>query len=166
MSMMAEHMKDIRSIEKCPNMYRVPYNGTGNLWIAAIDSDEGGWARTTTYHINPLLSPAGAWPNWNETMEWPLMMNCTDPSNTIFMGDQTSSDFRTITMLGPGYRKQGDYHGPKLNLSNRVFFDGRVETLNHNHPSIANQKIDNPDWFLCPPDANPQLWWWYKLNKN
>ncbi|GEM_PF-3031702 len=166
MSMMSDFMKDIKLMEKCPNMSKVPYNGTGNAWIAAIDVDEGGWARTTTYHINPLLTPNGAWPNWTDVAsDWPLSINCMDPANTIFMGDQTSSDFRTITILSPGFRKQGDYHGMRLNLSNRVFFDGHVETLNHNHPSIANRKIDTPDWFLSQPYEQPELWWWYRLKK-
>jgi prepilin-type processing-associated H-X9-DG protein len=147
-------------------MFRVPYNGTGNPWIAAIDKDEGGWARTTTYHINPLLAPGGAWPHWTEGgTDWPLTVGCMNPANTIFMGDQTSSDWRTVTMLSPGYRKQGDYHGTRLDLSNRVFFDGHVETLNHSHPSIAGRKIDMPDWYLSHPGANPELWWWFKLIK-
>lgn len=168
MSMMAMYVKDIRAIQKCPNMPRVPNNGTGISWIADIDMDEGGWSRTTTYHCNPLLTSPSIWPNWSTlSSNWPRLSNCSIPENTIFMGDQTSSDWRTVTMLGPGYRKQGDYHGMSLNLSNRVFFDGRVETLTHNHPSIANQPIDPAitAWYLCTPSGNPTLWWWYKLNK-
>lgn len=164
MSMMNTYVKDMKSIEKCPNIRRVPFTGTGDPWIASIDVDEGGWARTTTYHINPLLTPRGVWPDWSD-LAWPKIINCSNPTDTIFMGDQTSSDFRVVTMLGPGYRKQGDYHGRVLSLSNRLFLDGHGETLSRNHPSIANRRIEDPDWYLSTPTSNLSLWWWFQLRK-
>jgi prepilin-type N-terminal cleavage/methylation domain-containing protein/prepilin-type processing-associated H-X9-DG protein len=164
MSMMAQYMPDIAKIEKCPNMANVSSGGTpaNEVWMAGCEA----WARTTTYHINPLLAPRGKWPNWTEdgVAEWPRMVNVRKPSTTIFMGDQVSSTMRNVVMLGPGYRAQGDYHGVKNNRSNRVFFDGHVETLDHGHPSIDHRMIlpIGQYYLLPPPDP---MWDYYYLVK-
>jgi prepilin-type N-terminal cleavage/methylation domain-containing protein/prepilin-type processing-associated H-X9-DG protein len=165
MSMMAQYMPDIEKIDKCPNIGSVPLGDLSSAnvtWMAAIEA----WARTTTYHINPLLAPRGVWPNWTEdgVADWPRIVNVQKPGTTIFMGDQVSSAMRNITMLGPGYRAQGDYHGVRRNRSNRLFFDGHTETLDHAHPSVDHRMIQPVGQYYLMPPPDP-MWDYYYLVK-
>lgn len=165
LNMLAPYVSSIRTIDRCPNTAQVP--GVSDAgWLEGSVAAAG--KRYTTYHINARLTPGAAWPNWRESgvSTWPRLDDATNPSETIFMGDQVSSAEANVNLLGPGYRGLGDFHGVKLDRSNRLFFDNHVENIGHDHPSINNQMIPVGSWYLSSPTGGASnLWSWYTLRR-
>jgi prepilin-type N-terminal cleavage/methylation domain-containing protein len=153
-----------QDVFRCSNTDNVPLGGSD------------AFVRTVPY-ITHAYSVRLTWgkqsPNWSESgTGWPKISQVRKPAETIQMGDAVNWDV-TWAYLWPGYRVAPGgtapigWHGTKRDGYSRLFLDGHVELVRHDHPSIANADA-NAMWVnpgASPTAAQQSQWDWFNLKK-
>jgi prepilin-type N-terminal cleavage/methylation domain-containing protein len=152
-----------QEVFRCPSSDSVPLGGSDSFM------------RTIPYvtHAYSVRLTWGAQsPNWSEIgTGWPKITQAKSPSETIQMGDANNWEI-AWAWLYPGYRSAPGgapvgWHGPKRDGYSRLFLDGHVELIRHDHPSIANTDAGtlwiNPG--ATPAAAQESQWRWFNLKK-
>ncbi|MFW6038977.1 MAG: DUF1559 domain-containing protein [bacterium] len=167
MDMLALNMQGIEEMDKCPS-----YNNAPGLVDSFMETQERDQDRPwTTYAWSARLQSAdrNMGHKWPDRPDWPRMTEVTRPSETMVMGDNPRPGRAIDAYLGPGYRDYptgsgipAGFHGGKGRAANRSFFDGHVQTIGADHPSIDHQSW----WSLRNlPPTNDSPWYWYNLVK-
>jgi prepilin-type N-terminal cleavage/methylation domain-containing protein len=133
------------------------------------------WVRTipyVTHAYSVRLTWGTQYPNWSEVgTGWPKLTQVKNASETIQMGDAVNWDV-TWAYLWPGYRMAPGgvpmgWHGRKRDGYSRLFLDGHVEVIRHDHPSIANASADAM-WVApggTPTVSQEPQWRWFNIKK-
>ncbi len=151
-----------QDVFRCTNSNSVPF--ASDAFVRTIPY--------VTHAYNVRLTWGAQYPNWSEVgTGWPKITQAKNASETIQMGDANNWDV-TWAYLWPGYRTGTGgafmgWHGRKRDGYSRLFLDGHVELIRHDHPSIANASASamwvNPGG--TPSTVQESQWRWFNLKK-
>jgi prepilin-type N-terminal cleavage/methylation domain-containing protein len=158
-----------QEIFRCTNSEGVPL-GNSDAYVRTLPY--------VTHAYSVRLTSGAEDPTWFEfgNSGWPRMTQVRNAAQKIQMGDAINWDV-TQAYLWPGYRTApsgmpAGWHGQKRDGYSRLFLDGHVELVRHDHPSINNLPASS-QWvgqnnraagtIATPtPEQQPQ-WNWYDL---